>query len=158
MGSNSTNPGGRPPAKILTDHFKPLEKLDNKSNRRFYECKYCGPSGTGARIEGRDHQPLKHIIFKCQHAPQEAKNTVRAYLAVKAPELLPEPIEGNLTSTTNPGLTSGNSAKRPRGTLIGYTDAALTPAQQDHANFKLFQSVYWRQFIVAIARLLTYIV
>ncbi|KAI6154183.1 hypothetical protein BKA82DRAFT_4350601 [Pisolithus tinctorius] len=147
MSSKSSNPAGRPPAKILTEHFNQLEKVDNKSNRQYYECKYCGLNGAGACIEGRDNQPLKHIIFKCQHAPQAAKNGVHAYLAVKAPELLPEPVKEDLGGATageeaeSSPLVLGKAAKRPREGLMGYIDVALTPAQQDHANFKLFLSV-----------------
>ncbi|KAG2063575.1 hypothetical protein BDR04DRAFT_1111403 [Suillus decipiens] len=45
-------PGGRPPAKILTDNFEELKRVD-KSCRKFWKCNYCtSTSGSGQRIEG----------------------------------------------------------------------------------------------------------
>ncbi|KAG2065563.1 hypothetical protein BDR04DRAFT_1108320, partial [Suillus decipiens] len=45
------HPGGRPPAKILTDNFEELERVDNKSRRKFWKCNYCTSiSGSGQHI------------------------------------------------------------------------------------------------------------
>lgn len=138
---------GRPPAKILTDYFKPLEKLDNKSNRRFYECKYCGPNGAGKWIEGRDNKPLKHILV-CPEATQAARNAVCTYLASKTQELQPS-ILGAIdlepgTSTASDDIERIDEptkvlAKRPSGTLAGFVDPLLSKTQQECANVKLFR-------------------
>ncbi|KAF8431170.1 hypothetical protein L210DRAFT_3651231 [Boletus edulis BED1] len=145
---------GRPPAKIITDHFKQLDKLENKSNRWYYACKYCGPDGPGTRIENRDNKPLKHLIdpIKCPLAPQSARNAARTYLASKASELLPDPIGGSMASVPetvsledDPDATNvvvqhpSKVLKRPSGTLLGYVDPALTAGQQERANVKLFR-------------------
>ncbi|KAH7918268.1 hypothetical protein BV22DRAFT_1024864, partial [Leucogyrophana mollusca] len=145
MASTSKNPKGRPPAKILTDHFKQLDKVDNKSNRWYYECNYCGsnPPG-GARIEGRDNKPIKHLIDpkKCPNAPQSVRNVARTYLAAKSSDvLLPEMISEAAASPSTDDGAIVTAPKRQRGTLLGFADVALTPAQQDRANVKLFRAI-----------------
>ncbi|KAI6023314.1 hypothetical protein EDC04DRAFT_2727050 [Pisolithus marmoratus] len=140
MSSASKNPAGRPPAKILTDHFMALERVGNKSNRWYYQCNYCGP---GSRIEGRDNKPLKHLLDheKCPNAPQAVRNAVRTHLATsKGGEfLLPEPVcdPGDSTVITE----QARRQNCQNGTLIGFADVPLTPAQQNNANVKLFQFV-----------------
>jgi hypothetical protein len=55
--SNKKHPGGRPPAKILTDNFSGSEKVNNKSCRKIWKCNYCTPtSGNDQPIEGQDNQ------------------------------------------------------------------------------------------------------
>ncbi|KAI5982192.1 hypothetical protein EDD15DRAFT_2181436, partial [Pisolithus albus] len=123
-----------------------LEKVGNKSNRWYYQCNYCGPSGPGCQIEGRDNKPLKHLLDheKCPNASQAVRNAVRIHLATsKGGEfLLPEPV-------CNPGdstIVTAQRVKKPvmrrqNGTLVGFMDAPLTPAQQDNANVKLFRFI-----------------
>ena len=133
----STSKNGRPPAKIITDHFKQLDKVDNKSGRWYYECKYCSSNGTGARIENRDNKPLKHIC-QCPDAPQAARNAVRTFMASKSINLqLPDPIQE--TSTKESAREVVKAPKRANSTLMGYADVPLTQAQQERANVKLFR-------------------
>ncbi|KAH0831080.1 hypothetical protein J3R83DRAFT_13626, partial [Lanmaoa asiatica] len=131
---------GRPPAKILTDHFKQLEKLENKSNRHYYECKYCGPNGAGNRIEGRDNKPLKHILT-CSAAPQAARNAVQTYLASKTPVLeLPDADGESAAKSLERAAGSTQIPKKRRsGTLAGFVDPPLSQNQQERANVKLFR-------------------
>ena len=144
---------GRPPAKILTEHFNRLEKQTNKSNRWFYQCKYCGsePHALGAQIENRDNKPLKHLQ-KCNKAPQSARSAARMQLAAKAIELvLPDSIEVSTSTSTVSNSPSTNQdfqtiqatgstgSKRLNGSLIGYADIPLTKQQQERANIKLFR-------------------
>ena len=116
--STTTKVGaGRPPTKVLTDHFNQLEKQTNKSNRWFYQCKYCGsePNATGSHIENRDNKPLKHLQL-CDKAPQSACTAARTHLATKAIELLPDSISNgtsastkNLSSTGTQGFQAGQA-------------------------------------------------
>ena len=143
---------GRPPAKILTDHFTQIEKVGNQSNCWYYKCNYCGPDGRGARIENWDNKALKHLLVNqdCPNCPQSIRNIVRTHLASKSIDVfLAEPItasaEARTESTSEAGTSGGSiikAVKRPR-TLMGFADTALTTMQQDRANFKLF----WLAFI-----------
>ncbi|KAI6143116.1 hypothetical protein BKA82DRAFT_29649 [Pisolithus tinctorius] len=36
---------GHPPVKVVADNLHPLERVDNKSNQWYHECKHCGPTG-----------------------------------------------------------------------------------------------------------------
>ncbi|KAH7905945.1 hypothetical protein BJ138DRAFT_975070, partial [Hygrophoropsis aurantiaca] len=133
---------GRPPAKIITDHFKQLEKVDNKSNRWLYECNYCGPNGAGARIEGRDNKHVKHLLDtkNCPNVPQSVRNAARTYLAAKTSDvLLPETISDTV-SVADAVVTAPKRSKGSGG-LLGFVDVALTPTQQDRANVKLFRFI-----------------
>lgn len=161
---------GRPPAKILTDHFTQIEKVGNQSNRWYYRCNYCGPDGKGARIENRDNKALKHLLVNqdCPNCPQSVRNIVRTHLASKSVDVfLAEPVQVTVSAGAKNGSASEASTssgdvkvvKRPR-TLIGFADAALTTTQQDRANFKLFRLAFiskhghelltciWARFIV----------
>ncbi|KAF8840053.1 hypothetical protein BDN67DRAFT_1011772 [Paxillus ammoniavirescens] len=142
MSSTSKNPAGRPPAKIITDHFNQLEKVGNKSGWWYYECKYCGPSGVGTPIENRDNKPLKHIS-NCPNAPQSTRNAVCTYMASKTIDLqLPDPIQETPSATGSEESTQLVKApKRRVGTLMGYADTPLTQAQQEPTNVKLFRFI-----------------
>ena len=39
--STSKHPRGHPPAKIITDNFTKVKKLQNKSNQKLWNCNYC---------------------------------------------------------------------------------------------------------------------
>src|SRR6267154_6728687 len=62
----SQKPKGRPVRKIVSDHFVPVEKVKNNSNRYFFKCNYCSAS-----IKGCDDNHLKHLIDQktCPKAP-----------------------------------------------------------------------------------------
>ena len=144
---------GRPPAKILTDHFTQIEKVGNQSNGWYYKCNYCGPDERDARIENRDNKALKHLLVNqhCPDCPQSIHNIVRTHLASKSIDVfLAEPItasaEARTESTSEAGTSGGGvvkAVKRPR-TLMGFADTvtALTTTQQDRANFKLFRLAF----------------
>lgn len=54
--SDDKHAGGRPAAKIITDNFTELEKVHNKSNRKFWQCNHCpDDSPTGQQIKGCDN-------------------------------------------------------------------------------------------------------
>jgi hypothetical protein len=84
--SNEKHSGGRPPAKILTDNFTELEKVDNKSRRKFWKCNYCtATTGNGQHIEGRDNRCLLHLTNPkdCPDALQFVRNEARKALMQK---------------------------------------------------------------------------
>src|SRR6267154_195629 len=87
----SQKPKGRPVRKIVSDHFVPVEKVKNNSNRYFFKCNYCSAS-----IEGRDDNHLKHLIDQktCPKALDLTRTNVRGYLATKEgnQDLLSPPI------------------------------------------------------------------
>ncbi|KAG1834193.1 hypothetical protein EV424DRAFT_1363276 [Suillus variegatus] len=76
----SQKPKGRPVRKIVSDHFVPVEKVKNNSNRYFFKCNYYLAS-----IEGRDDNHLKHLIDQktCPKAPDRTRADVGGYLATK---------------------------------------------------------------------------
>ncbi|KAG2076464.1 hypothetical protein BDR04DRAFT_1148919 [Suillus decipiens] len=91
--STENNPGSRPPAKILTDDFRELERVDNKSRQKFWKCNYCTPtSGSRQRIEGRDNRfarneaPKENLTaeFVCGQMPNKKTNN----LSPVAPEVI----------------------------------------------------------------------
>ncbi|KAG6373650.1 hypothetical protein JVT61DRAFT_6315 [Boletus reticuloceps] len=127
------NLSGRPPAKILTDHFKQLKKVKNRSNRHYYECKYCGPNGAGNRVEGRDNKPLRHILT-CSAAPQAACNAVWSYLASKTQVLeLPDPI----VIETNDGDSVTKSLERASSTQIPRKRPSGTPLDREKQDMSV---------------------
>ena len=126
---------GRPPAKILTDHFTQIEKVGNQSNCWYYQCNYCGPDGKGARIENWDNKALKHLLVNqdCPNCPQSVRNMVCTHLALKSVDVfLAEPITASTeaknesTSEASTGSSGGIKAVKHPRTLMGFTDTALT--------------------------------
>ncbi|KAG2072123.1 hypothetical protein BDR04DRAFT_464072 [Suillus decipiens] len=84
--STKKHPGSRPPAKILTDNFEELKRVDNKSRRKFWKCNYCtSASGSGQSIEGRDNRCLLHLTKskECLDAPPSVRNEARRVLLQK---------------------------------------------------------------------------
>ncbi|KAG1822474.1 uncharacterized protein BJ212DRAFT_804320, partial [Suillus subaureus] len=84
--SDEKHPGGRPPARIITDNSTELERVNNKSRRKFWKCNYCTPtSGSGQRIEGRDNCCLLHLTNpkECPDAPSSTRNEARKVLMQK---------------------------------------------------------------------------
>ncbi|KAL4079473.1 hypothetical protein J3A83DRAFT_4185487 [Scleroderma citrinum] len=83
----STSRRGRPPPTIVTENFRRVGKVNNKSNRWYYECIHCSTSeGTGPHIESRDNNPIRHLTnpASCPNVPAVVRNAARTYLATKA--------------------------------------------------------------------------
>jgi hypothetical protein len=52
MAGNGKHASGQLPAKIITDNFTEIKKLNNKTNQKIYRCNYCADdSTTGKWIE-----------------------------------------------------------------------------------------------------------
>ncbi|KAJ7477614.1 hypothetical protein FB451DRAFT_1173157 [Mycena latifolia] len=71
--------GGRPPNKLLENHFKRGDKLPNKSGRYKWDYDYCD---AGKNIEGRDLRPAIHLK-DCSAAPAEARQAAHRHLMAK---------------------------------------------------------------------------
>ena len=156
----SKNLGGRPPAKIITENFTEIEKLDNKSNRKFWKCNYCSDdSPAGQRIEGRDNRCLLHLTDpkSCPDAPPKVRQDARLALMQKGIHQ-EVPLFGDAATALSINDSAGTSdadvsepasvasslvvvkkRKLGRVSLDGYVDHALTPSQQEIANIKLFR-------------------
>src|SRR5882757_5166699 len=146
--SNEKHPGGRPPAKILTDNFTELEKVNNKSRRKIWKCNYCTPtSGNGQRIEERDNRCLLHLTNPkdCPDAPPFIRNEACKALmqkgaAIGQTEALlfrdSSTLDG-IPETNGPSDAAGAAVvttkkrKSGPGTLDNYVDASLNAMQQD---------------------------
>ena len=156
--STTKKTGGRPPPKIITDNFTEIEKVDNKSNRKFWRCNHClEDSRTGQRIEGRDNRCLLHLTNPkdCPNAPQAVRHKARQALIQKGiQQEVPLFGDANATSSMSDagipddvGASTASSAvmvvkKRKLGdntSLDGFVDHALTPLQQQNADVKLFR-------------------
>ena len=139
--ASSTSRKGRPPPKIVSENFRQVGKVNNKSNRWYYECIHCN---TAEHIEGRDNNHIRHLTdtTKCPNVPAIVRNAARTYLAMKSAEAaLPDaPLLDGSSST---GHTVGKQiGKRGHSSLLGYVDhSPLTTAQQERVNIKLFRSV-----------------
>jgi hypothetical protein len=156
--SNEKHPGGRPPAKILTDNFTELEKVNNKSRRKIWKCNYCTPtSGNGQRIEGRDNRCLLHLTSPkdCPDAPPFVRNEARKALMQKgaaigqmeaplfrdcsAPDGTPETNGNSPPDTVGTAVVATKKRKSGSGTLDNFVDCSLNTTQQETANLKLFR-------------------
>jgi hypothetical protein len=101
-------------------------------------------NGAGARIQGRDNNPAKHLTDpkKCPNAPPEVRREARIFLAGKGVNnAFLDPITAVPTSLIDVPASNAVIAikKRKASTIDGYVDHALTPAQQARANVKLFR-------------------
>ncbi|KAG1787239.1 hypothetical protein EV424DRAFT_1651029 [Suillus variegatus] len=127
----SQKPKGRPVRKIVSDHFVPVEKVENNSNRYFFKCNYCSAS-----IEGRDDNHLKHLIDQktCPKAPDRTRADVRGYLTTKKgnKDLLSPSIAETSSLSEFQGQTTVESRKRKN--LLGYVDLPVTPEQTNRAQ------------------------
>jgi hypothetical protein len=156
--SNKKHPGGRPPAKILTDNFTELEKVNNKSHRKIWKCNYCTPtSGNGQRIEGQDNRCLLHLTNPkdCPDAPPFVRNEARKALMQKgaaigqmeaplfrdcsAPDGTPETNGNSPPDTVGTAVVATKKRKSGSGTLDNFVDCSLNTTQQETANLKLFR-------------------
>jgi len=156
--STTKDTGGRPPPKIITDNFTELEKVDNKSNHKFWRCNHClEDSQTGQHIEGHDNHCLLHLTNpkECPNAPQTVRHKAQQALIQKGiQQEVPLFGDVNATLSTSNAITGipdnvsasmASSAvvkKRKLGdnTLLdGFVDHALTPLQQQNADVKLFR-------------------
>ena len=148
----STSRRGRPPPTIVTENFRQVGKVDNKSNRWYYECIHCSMSeGTGPHIESCDNNPIQHLTnpAKCPNVPATIRNAARTYLATKSAEVaLPNSAsvsDGIAMDTSVEGaLSTSRTAgqKHSQGSLLGYVDCSpLTKAQHERVNVKLFRCV-----------------
>ena len=108
----SQKPKGRPVRKIVSDHFVPVEKVKNNSNRYFFKCNYCSASIDS----GPWWQPPQTLNWP--KAPADVTRTnVRGYLATKEgnQDLLSPPIvetEASSSLSESQGQTGVESRKR----------------------------------------------
>jgi hypothetical protein len=155
--STTKKTGGRPPPKIITDNFTEIEKVDNKSNRKFWRCNHCPEdSRTGQCIEGHDNCCLLHLtnLKGCLNAPQTVHH--KAWQALIQKGIQQEvPLFGDAnaaSSTSDAGTPDDVDASMTNSALVavkkqklgdntsldGFVDHALTPLQQQNADVKLF--------------------
>ncbi|KAK7039668.1 DUF659 domain-containing protein [Favolaschia claudopus] len=125
--------GGRPPEKLLAENFTRLDKAAEKSNRYFWKCDHCD-TPAGARIEGRDQRPIKHLTV-CTSVPDEIRKAAHLHLVAKGNVPL------QLSSSLLPEMTTSGAARKGAGTLEGYVDYAMTPVQKADADLKFFRFV-----------------
>ncbi|KAF7348928.1 DUF659 domain-containing protein [Mycena venus] len=137
--------GGRPADKLLDANFTRLERAGEKSNRYFWKCNHCDTPG-GAHIEGRDQRPIKHLI-DCPSAPASVRQAGHLHLIAKGniPVVSSGSILPEAATSEKPSAASGESEPRKkrkgRGTLDGYVDYAMTPAQKADADVKFFRFI-----------------
>jgi hypothetical protein len=153
--SNEKHSGGRPPAKILTDNFTELEKVNNKSCQKFWKCNYCtATTGNGQHIEGRDNCCLLHLTNPkdCPDAPQFVCNEAWKALMQKGTAIgqTEVPLFWDTTTFNGPesngdsrsGATTSSTVavkkRKSSGTLDNYVDCGMNPTQQETAYLKLF--------------------
>jgi hypothetical protein len=154
--SNEKHFGGRPPAKILTDNFTELEKVNNKSHRKVWKCNYCtSTTGNGQHIEGRDNHCLLHLTNPkdCPDAPQFVHNEAWKALMHKGTAIGQTEVplfwdattfngpESNVDSQSSATTSSTVAVKKQKSgrTLDNYVDCGMNPTQQETANLKLFR-------------------
>ncbi|KAK7045152.1 hypothetical protein R3P38DRAFT_3433925 [Favolaschia claudopus] len=136
--------GGRPPEKLLAENFTRLDKAAEKSNRYFWKCDHCD-TPAGARIEGRDQRPIKHLTV-CTKVTDEIRKAAHLHLVAKGNVPL-QPSSSLLPEMTTSGAAAASTSAEPRkkrkgaGTLEGYVDYAMTPVQKADADLKFFRFV-----------------
>jgi hypothetical protein len=147
---------GRPPPKIITNNFTEIEKVDNKSNHKFWRCNHCKDSQTGQHIEGRDNCCLLHLtnLKDCPNAPQTVCDKAQQALIQKGiQQEVPLFKDANTASSTSDASTPDDiDASMTNSALVvvkkwklgdntsldGFIDHALTLLQQQNADVKHF--------------------
>ena len=135
------NSGGCPAASVITSNFTRLESVPNKSGRYFWRCNYCSENSPGARIEGRDNKHVKHLTDprKCPNAPDNVCKEARVFLAGKGDGGdIVAVIPGDPDRQESSNSQSIRVVKKRKG-IEGVIDYALTPAQKQRADVKLFR-------------------
>lgn len=148
----SKNAGGCPASSIIQANFTMLEKVSNKSHQYWYKCNHCLDGSTGSGTQGQDNNHVKHLTDpkKCPNAPADVQKEVRILLAGKGGNnaffdlaaVLGTSAESAIPlDSMSPKVGSSSVVsikKRKRNSLEGFFHYALTPAQQNQANIKLF--------------------
>jgi hypothetical protein len=132
--------GGRPAAAVITKNFTRLEALANKSGRYYWKCNHC-PDGTpGSHIEGRDNKHVKHLTDprKCPNASESVRKEARVFLAGKGDGGDIVAVTPDQEGQESSDVQAVRVVKKRRG-LEGIIDYALTPAQKQRADVKLFR-------------------
>jgi hypothetical protein len=137
---------GRVHSQFNLNHFSIHDKVQNNSNRYFWECNYCSKV-----VEGRDNKLPNHIdsTEHCPDAPAEARHAAKVVLLSKAkmPEgakiltIASEPSTSSEASGSSHAVTAVKKRKGPG--LEKYMDHGLTPALQAEADIRLFRSVHF---------------
>ena len=144
----STNTGGRPLPAVITNNFTHLEKVDNKSNRYFWKCNFCGNTegSVGVKIQGQDNNLLKHLTDKCTVAPPDVRREAHTLIVSKTQ--LVAGLESQATSQSSsqdPSITTLEPIvpirKRKKQSLDGYIDYPLMKDQSNVANSLLVRYV-----------------
>jgi hypothetical protein len=154
--TSSSHPGGRPPARVITRNFTELNKVDNKSRRKSFQCNYCGDDSSlkGHQLQHHDHVLLLHLINhkECPNASSEVHETARLELMQKGvgTQVTVPLFRDNVTSTSVDESQSALTAlmavastavkkwKIHSGNLESYVDRARMKEQIQTANVKLF--------------------
>lgn len=155
--SSGKHPGGRRAAHVVRDNFTELEKVDNKSRRKYFQCNYCGDDDSlkGCRLEHRDNVLLLHLINpkECPNVSSEVRESARRELMQKgfiggqaAVPLFRDNLPSAATDESLPALTeppvaftSAKKRKMQSGSLENFVDHGMTKEQQQSANVKLFR-------------------
>ncbi|KAJ3480498.1 hypothetical protein NLI96_g8300 [Meripilus lineatus] len=124
--------GGRPTAPIILANFREAGRKENKSRRKYYQCKHCFPDvdSTGETMEHRDNALLQHLAEKCPEASSEIKSAARrAMMEKKGISLIDAPTDGSSSkSVITPGAQT--SKKRKGNDLNQFFDHPLSPSHQ----------------------------
>lgn len=123
------------------DHFTIQDKVQNNSNRYYWECNYCS-----AVVEGRDNKLPNHIdsTEHCPDALAAARHAAKVVLLSKSKmpvdvKILSEPSTASEVLGSSHAVTAVK--KRKGSVLEQFMDHAMTPAQQADADIRLFRSV-----------------
>ncbi|KAJ7165178.1 hypothetical protein C8R46DRAFT_900500, partial [Mycena filopes] len=146
-----TSRTGRKPSAIATNHFTRTEKKNNKANRFFWKCNYCGddPNSKGASIEGRDNNLPGHLADsrKCPTAPWSARNEALRFMNDKKKTTEPDaelPASSDLSviDLTGGEVTVSRKKRKIQGTMDGFVDQAMSSIQKNSADRK------WLRFLI----------
>ena len=145
-------PSHRAPHPLISGHFQEVGSVQNKSNRKYYECKYCD---NPKKIENRDNKCLIHLsdAGKCPNTPEDVRKAALQAIKGKRQSIEGKIIESvfqddphgdndiGMDSDVAYGSSSSSRKRKAPSGVQSWVDNALTPAQQEKANIKLFWSV-----------------
>jgi hypothetical protein len=109
-----------------------------------WKCNYCPEDSPGAKIEGRDNKHVKHLTDprKCPNAPDNVCKDARVFLAGKGDKGdIVVVTSGDLDPLDRQESSDAQNVRivKKRKGLEGVVDYALTPAQKQRADVKLFR-------------------